>query len=45
MAFDEFMADTVSLIKSNGKRHADIRASVQRGKIFVNDASLVIENE
>jgi hypothetical protein len=43
MAFDEFMTDTVSLIKSNGKRHADIRASVQRGKIFIDDASLVIE--
>src|SRR5437016_2005019 len=43
MVFDEFMTDTVSLIKTSGERRAGIRASVQRGKIFINDASLVIE--
>jgi len=43
MAFDSFMTDTVSLIKSSGERRDEIRASVQRGKVFINDASLVIE--
>lgn len=43
MAFHSFMTDTVSLVKRSGERHGDIPASVQRGKIFINDASLVIE--
>jgi hypothetical protein len=42
MKFDEFMTDTVELIKSTGERHTSIRASVQRGKIFINDASLLV---
>jgi hypothetical protein len=43
MSFDDFMIDKVTLIKQSGERMPDIPASVQRNKIFVNDASLVIE--
>lgn len=37
------MTDRVTLIKQSGERVPDIPASVQRNKVFVNDASFVIE--
>lgn len=40
--FSEIMRDTVALIKPDGTRVKGIRASVQREKIFVDDASLPI---
>jgi hypothetical protein len=43
MSFDDFMTDRVTLIKQSGERVPDIPASVQRNKVFVNDASFVIE--
>ncbi len=41
--FDESLTDTVTLIKPNGKKYEDIKASVQTKKIFINDATLPIE--
>ena len=43
MSFDHFLTDKVTLIKRSGMLAADIPASVQNNKIFINDASLVIE--
>lgn len=43
MSFERFQTDSVTLIKRTGERHSDIRASVQRNKIFIFDASLLIE--
>lgn len=43
MSFDEFMTDQVALIKRDGERRDGIPASVQRDKIFIDDASLIIE--
>jgi hypothetical protein len=43
MPFDSFMTDRVTLIKRSGERAEDIPASVQRGKIFINNARVLIE--
>ena len=37
------MTDRVTLVKKNGQRFADLRASVQKGKIFTNDPNIPIE--
>lgn len=39
----QMMNDTVTLIKTNGEKYENIRASVQREKIFIDDAKLPIE--
>ena len=44
MSFDDFLTDRVTLIKRSGERVADIPASVQKNKVFMNDASLLIES-
>lgn len=41
--FDQFMTDEVTLKKQNGSAFSGIKASVQKGKIFIDDASLPIE--
>ena len=43
MPLKELMKDTVSLIKSDGRHFEDIKASVQRDKIFIYDASIPVE--
>ncbi|GAF73410.1 unnamed protein product, partial [marine sediment metagenome] len=37
------MRDKVSLVKQDGAQFDNIQASVQSGKIFIDDASLPIE--
>jgi len=44
MSFDSLMRDKVTLIKKDGKRFENIRASVQRGKIYTNDPAIPIED-
>jgi DNA-dependent RNA polymerase auxiliary subunit epsilon len=41
--FSDFMNDTVTLLKSNGYKIENIKASVQTNKIFIDDPSLPIE--
>ena len=43
MAMQDLMHDTVRLIKSDGQRFDDIKASVQRGKVFTADPNIPIE--
>lgn len=43
MPFRQIMTDTVSLVKRDGRRFEDIKASVQRDKIFIDDASIPVE--
>ena len=43
MPFKALMTDTVSLIKRDGRRFEDIKASVQRNKIFIDNASIPVE--
>ena len=43
MSFDSLMRDKVTLIKKDGNRFEDIRALVQRGKIFTNDPAIPID--
>lgn len=42
---NRFMTDRVTLVKKNGQRFEDIPASVQSKKIFIDDASIPIEEE
>lgn len=42
--FAEFNTDLVDLVKKNGTNITKIPASVQRNRIFIDDASLVIED-
>ena len=44
MSFDDLMNDTITLIKKDGKRFENIKASVQRDKVFTNDANMPIED-
>lgn len=39
----KMMTDTVTLVKSNGEKFENIKANVQREKIFIDDAKLPIE--
>lgn len=43
MSLSSMMRDQVTLIKQHGERREGIRASVQREKVFIDDASLIIE--
>jgi hypothetical protein len=43
MPFRNFMTDRVTLIKPGGNRREGIPASVQRGKVFIEDSSIIIE--
>lgn len=43
MPFRQIMKDKVALVKKDGQRFEDIRASVQRDKIFIDDASIPVE--
>lgn len=44
MSFDSLMRDKVTLVKKDGERFEDIRASVQSDKIFTNDPAIPIED-
>jgi hypothetical protein len=44
MSFDDLLTDRITLIKRSGERVADVPASVQKNRIYINDASLVIES-
>jgi hypothetical protein len=44
MSFNSLMRDKVTLIKKSGNRVENIRASVQRDKIFTNDPAIPIED-
>lgn len=41
--FDEFLNDTVDLLKRSGGTHQQLRATVQKNKIIMNAGDLVIE--
>ena len=43
MSLDSLMRDLVTLIKKDGRRFQNIRASVQRDKIFTNNPAIPIE--
>lgn len=43
MPFKKLMKDTVSLLKSDGRHFKNIKASVQKDKIFIYDASIPVE--
>lgn len=43
--FKQFNNENVTLVKANGERHEDIEASVQSDMIFIDDASLPIEED
>ena len=43
MSFDDLLTDTVSLLKQNGEVVEGIKASVQKGKIFIQRSDLLIE--
>ena len=43
MVFDEFLNDTVSLVKPDGQAHKGIRASIMDGDVMITDLSLSIE--
>lgn len=44
MSFDHLMTDTVSLLKQSGKTVEGIKASIQKGKIFIPRSDLLIEH-
>jgi len=43
MSFSDLMRDTVSLLKYDGQRIDDIKASVQKNKIFIHRSDILIE--
>ncbi|RQX88312.1 hypothetical protein DF112_34570 [Burkholderia stagnalis] len=43
MSFDDLLTDRVSVLKADGSRYDDIAASVQGRKIFINQATPLIE--
>lgn len=43
MVLDTFLTDTITLRKSNGAIHENIRAGVQPDHIFITDVSIPIE--
>lgn len=43
MLLKSLMGDTVSLVKKDGRLFEDIKASVQRDKIFIDDARISVE--
>lgn len=44
MSFDELMTDTVKVLKQNGEAVVDIKASVQKDKIFIQRSDFLIES-
>jgi hypothetical protein len=44
MPFDKLMTDTVSLLKQNGQSFDNIKASVQKNKIFIHRSDLLVES-
>lgn len=40
---EEFEKDNISVIKKNGQKHEGLKASVQKGRIFLSDSSVFIE--
>ncbi len=44
MGFSSLMTDTVSVLKKDGRRFDGIKASVQKGKIFMSGCTLLIES-
>lgn len=45
MSFDDLMTDIVSLLKHNGEIVEGIKASVQKGKIFIQRSDILIEQD
>lgn len=45
MSFDDLLTDTVSLLKQNGEIVEGIKASVQKGKIFIQRSDILIEQD
>lgn len=43
MPFNDFLTDIVSLLKQNGESFEQVKASVQKNKIFIHRADLLIE--
>ena len=43
MSLSSLMKDTVSLLKKNGEKTDGIKASVQKGKIFISRSDFLIE--
>lgn len=41
--FEDFATDNISVIKKDGQKHEGLKASVQKGKIFLSDSSVLIE--
>lgn len=43
MEFSSLMTDRVGILKKSGKKYENISASVQSGKIFINESEILIE--
>ncbi len=43
MSFNLLLTDTVTLVKKNGDTYSGIKASVQKGKIFIERSDIFIE--
>jgi len=43
MSFDDLMTDKIDLLKPNGERVSDLRASVQSNKVFMNAGKVLVE--
>ena len=41
--FDTFMTDILTLLKKDGSSHKNVKASVQKNKIYINDITLPVE--
>ncbi len=44
MSFDDFMTDSISVLKKNGERLVNLRASVQSHEVFINRSDILIES-
>lgn len=45
MSFDDLLTDTVSLLKQNGEIIEGLKASVQKGKIFIQRSDILIQQD
>src|SRR5690606_36388922 len=43
MSFDDFMTDSISILKKDGKRLTNLRASVQSQEVLINRSDILIE--
>ncbi len=41
--FEDFANDNISIVKKNGKKFEGLKASVQKGKVFLWDSSIFVE--